>query len=112
MRFIEKQLNFNSPLNQLPYEFRSEKFKAEVSQGKYPTWNLDKILWRYIGGETQRMCREVRNKLDGFYLSICEALRVLTKSIAIVIGPTPPGTGDIAAAFRDTPSKSTSPASR
>ena len=37
------------------------------------------------------------------------AWSVLCKTAAIVIGPNPPGTGVIAAAFCDTPSKSTSP---
>src|SRR5438093_2087202 len=37
---------------------------------------------------------------------------VFDRSIAIVIGPTPPGTGEIASAFGRTPSKSTSPTVR
>ena len=39
------------------------------------------------------------------------ALSVLRSSIAIVMGPTPPGTGVIAAAFSETAAKSTSPTS-
>src|SRR5665213_1891883 len=40
------------------------------------------------------------------------ACAVLARSMAIVIGPTPPGTGVIAAAISRTASKSTSPQSR
>ena len=40
------------------------------------------------------------------------AVRVLCRSMAMVIGPTPPGTGVMAAAFSDTASKSTSPTRR
>ena len=42
----------------------------------------------------------------------CAARSVFRSSIAIVIGPTPPGTGDIADAFSATAAKSTSPARR
>ena len=37
-------------------------------------------------------------------------MSVFSRSTAIVIGPTPPGTGEIAEAISLTPSKSTSPA--
>ena len=40
------------------------------------------------------------------------ALTVFDINIAIVIGPTPPGTGVIAAVFGATSSKATSPTSR
>ncbi len=40
------------------------------------------------------------------------AARVFTSSMAMVIGPTPPGTGVIASAFSDTGPKSTSPTRR
>ena len=40
------------------------------------------------------------------------ALRVFLSSMAMVMGPTPPGTGVIADAFWDTESKSTSPTRR
>ena len=44
---------------------------------------------------------------------ICrQALTVFAISIAIVIGPTPPGTGVIAEAFGETSSNATSPTSR
>ena len=39
----------------------------------------------------------------------CAATRVLRKSTAMVIGPTPPGTGVIAPATSDAEAKSTSP---
>src|SRR2546426_2617223 len=44
-----------------------------------------------------------------FAAARCADSRVFCRSIAIVIGPTPPGTGEIHAAFRLTASKSTSP---
>ncbi len=37
------------------------------------------------------------------------AVRVFLRSMAIVIGPTPPGTGVMAEAMGETPAKSTSP---
>src|SRR5205823_14582018 len=44
--------------------------------------------------------------------AISAARTVFDRSIAIVMGPTPPGTGEIAFAFRRTASKSTSPTVR
>jgi len=45
--------------------------------------------------------------------ALCEAaFTVFVRSIAMVIGPTPPGTGEIAEAFSFTASKSTSPTTR
>jgi hypothetical protein len=46
------------------------------------------------------------------YKNCRQAFTVFDISIAIVIGPTPPGTGVIAAAFFDTSSNATSPRSR
>ena len=40
------------------------------------------------------------------------AAMVLTRSMAMVMGPTPPGTGEMALATSDTASKSTSPTNR
>jgi hypothetical protein len=45
-------------------------------------------------------------------VSASAAFTVFVRSIATVIGPTPPGTGVIAAAFSATASKSTSPTRR
>ena len=46
------------------------------------------------------------------YRNCFAALTVFAINIAIVIGPTPPGTGVIAPAFFDTSSNATSPTSR
>lgn len=54
-------------------------------------------------------------QLRKYYLRSCillAELNVLDRSMAIVIGPTPPGTGVIAEATLEASSKQTSPTSR
>ena len=55
---------------------------------------------------------EAGHSLEFRWMLMSAAFRVLTSSMAIVIGPTPPGTGVIASAFWETAAKSTSPSNR
>jgi len=60
------------------------------------------------------LCRGVRNTATERrgYINCRHALTVFAINMAIVIGPTPPGTGVIALTFSATSSKSTSPTNR
>ena len=77
---------------------------VEVAGLQSAGWSLVRVLC----AASQRR----RNMAAAHSLAMRAAARVLCRSMAIVIGPTPPGTGVMAAAFSDTASKSTSPTRR